>query len=206
MSVVDALAQSAAAFMGGSVNGTQWPSTLYAIRQWVIVGSGLDPTAVTFYGQNQPRPSGPWISLRLRDDARPRGWRNRIDQGGDPVLQYVRGRFVATLDITCYAGMPNPTNPNTQRGPVQILGDVLASLELESVGALLSQYKVGTGTRDKIRSTDGVINTAKYEPRAIVSVQLHLTSELAELSTWIDQATADGTGPLAGVDVTATRT
>lgn len=203
--VVDCAGTSSGDFQGQADNGTQWPSTLYAIRLWVMMGSGLPPASVIWYGQNTARPAGPWISLRMQDAERGWSWYDRVSNADGSVTQYTRARVRATLTITCYAGMPDPTNPNGQRGPVQILSDVLGASDLEATWNVLRQYKVGVADWDRVRSTDGVINSAKYEPRAMTTVVLHLTGELSEISGWINAVNATGGGDAAGITVHSQR-
>lgn len=106
-------------------------------------------------------------------------------RAGQEVAQRVRGPRHGLLQLECFAGAPTGGSATGATSPVAILHDAITAHCLESINAALVAAGVGVGAIEPIRSIDGVVNTVRFEPRAIAHVHLHLAAELVETSTYI---------------------
>ena len=123
-------------------------------------------------------------------------------RAGQEVTQYTRGPRQATLQLQCFAGAPTGGLPTGTTSPVAILHDALSAHALESVNSILVNAGVGVAGWEPIQSIDGVVNTTRFEPRAITTVHLHLASELVETSTYIQTVNATDQIPTTPVVIT----
>ena len=118
---------------------------------------------------------------------------------GAEVTQKLRGPRQAMLTLQCFAGAPTGGAPTGITSPFSILNDAITSYALESRATALNTAGIGIGHVESINAIDGIVNTTRFEPRAIAMVLLHLASELVETSTYIQTVNATG---LASVTVT----
>ena len=277
------------------MSAMQWAAYENAIQQWLVTGSGLASDHVTWAQQTAPRPTGPFISMRLDGiTGSDWDWQVRVDnilavavttitgvntstgaltipahglvtgdgqlqfittgtlpgglavvtnywavvvdantikvaasfvsamavvpvtlalsssgtgsssvtgtsttvRAGQEIIQYTRGPRQARLHLQCFAGAPTGGAPTGVTSPLAVLHDALSAHALESVNAILVTAGVGVAGWDPIRSVDGIVNTTRFEPRAMTTVRLHFASEIVETSTYIQ--TADLTGTTVG--------
>ena len=120
---------------------------------------------------------------------------------GAEVLSRLRGPRQAILTLQCFAGAPTGGAPTGATSPIAILHDAISSYRLESRETALTAAGIGIGWVESIQSIDGIVNTVRFEPRAIAQVHLHLASEIIETSTYIQivNATDQIPGPLVTV-------
>ena len=118
---------------------------------------------------------------------------------GAEVIQKLRGPRQAMLTLQCFAGAPTGGAPTGTTSPFSILNDAITSYALESRSNALNAAGIGIGHVESIKAIDGIVNTTRFEPRAIATILLHLASELVETSTYIQTVNATG---LASVTVT----
>jgi len=118
---------------------------------------------------------------------------------GAEVIQKLRGPRQAMLTLQCFAGAPTGGAPTGTTSPFSILNDAITSYALESRSNALNAAGIGIGHVESIKAIDGIVNTTRFEPRAVATVFLHLASELVETSTYIQTVNATG---LASVTVT----
>ncbi|MBA3841180.1 MAG: hypothetical protein H0X39_00915 [Actinobacteria bacterium] len=104
---------------------------------------------------------------------------------GAEVTSKLRGPRQAILTLQCFAGAPTGGGATGVTSPFAILNDAISSYALETREAALSAAGIGIGWVESIQSIDGVVNTVRFEPRAIATVHLHLASEIVETSTYI---------------------
>ena len=115
---------------------------------------------------------------------------------GAEVLQKLRGPRRAMLTLQCFAGAPTGGAPTGPTSPAAVLHDAISSYALESRTNALIAAGIGVGTFEHIMSIDGIVNTTRFEPRAIGTVFLHLASEIVETSTYIQTVNATGLAPV----------
>lgn len=156
-----------------------------AIHSWIVSGSGLSADKVIWKDQTGPRPSTPFVMMSIESIRNPGlDWRDaeRLDNpdSGEEIRYSVRGMRVARLTLECFGEATGDTNP------VSVLDATLSASALPSIRNALRTAKIGIGTIEPVRSLTGLINSVMREPRAMVTVGLHLTSELSELGTNIE--------------------
>ena len=111
---------------------------------------------------------------------------------GAEVLQKLRGPRRAMLTLQCFAGAPTGGGATGATSPAAVLHDAISSYALESRTAALVAAGVGVGTIEHIHSIDGIVNTTRFEPRAIGTVFLHFASEIVETVTYVQTVNASG--------------
>jgi hypothetical protein len=104
---------------------------------------------------------------------------------GQEIAQKLRGPRRAMLTLECFAGAPTGGAATGTTSPTAVLHDAITSYATEVRSAALAAAGIGVGQIEPIRSVDGVVNSVRLELRAIGTVYLHLASELAETSTYI---------------------
>lgn len=109
---------------------------------------------------------------------------------GQEISQRARGGRNAMLTLQCFAGAPTGGSATGTTSPTAILNDAIAAYALESQATALAAAGIGVGRIEPVRSIDGVVNTVRFEPRAIATIRLHLASELVETSTYIQVVNA----------------
>jgi hypothetical protein len=183
-----------------------WATVRDAIQKWIVTGSGLSGDHVVWAGQRDadgnpmPRPTGQYVELQLSLFAWNgfSDWRRyEYDSMADTLTLKTEGPRVATLTATCFQGVP--TGGTGQPAPsnvMAVLNDAMTAMGLDSVFNALVAAGVGVGAFDAIDVRGGVVNTAKFEARAIITVKLNLASEISEVypvgQGWIQFVHADG--------------
>lgn len=120
-------------------------------------------------------------------------------RAGAEVRNVSRGARTLTLDLQCFA-VPS-TDATGVTAARAILGRILASTGLPKVYEALVAAGLGVADWGKIQSTGGVLNTTVFEPRAMVSVTIHVAAEISETGGFVETVTAHG----PSVDITSTR-
>lgn len=123
---------------------------------------------------------------------------------GQEIAQRARGPRQALLQLQCLAGAPTGGAPTGVTSPAAILHDAITSHSLETRAFALAAAGIGVGRVEAIRSIDGVVNTVRFEPRAIAQVHLHLASELVETSTYVQVVNATDQIPTPPQQLTVT--
>jgi len=161
-----------------------------AIHAWIVAASQLAAGNVVWAEQGAPRPTGPYIAMRLTN-IRPRGrdWTEALKDGAGNVTMRVRGVRHATLAVQCYGGDGGVTDA------VGRLSRLVARTELPSVQDPLMVAKVGVLGYGGVQSVGALMNYAAFEPRATLDVRLALAIEIVEsLGTGGIIESADGSG------------
>lgn len=260
-----------------------WVQVENGIHAWFVIGSGLAPTSIIWYGQGGPRPADPFIQLkwggieRVGIDGVSAGpnplvltpiaftatasnpisapahglalgdgpiqlsgtapaplvastnyyavptdanhlnlatsfinARNNVFvtltgsgsgtifstastvRAGQEILRTAGGPRRAILDITCFGTSGIGTNGADQILEGCICGQPLVASLLNAAG--LAVLKFG-----RVQSTDGIIDTTVFEPRAILDVTLMLSSQVQAPDTII--AEVAGTGSSGGAPI-----
>jgi hypothetical protein len=178
--------------------GFTWSAVENAIQSWVTTASGVPGSQVIWGEQNGPRPSTPFITLRISDVSGlgiDGSWQvtNPASTGtdGQEILEIARGTRQGTLTIQVFGGQPtNGVSPS----PVAIAHAIVAAATLPATRFALVAAGVGLSSFKPIRSLDGVIEHVVFEPRAIVEVTINLASEVQQTETVIDTVVlTDGT-------------
>jgi hypothetical protein len=94
----------------------------------------------------------------------------------------VRGTRTACLWLQCFGEAVGDQNV------IAILDRVRAGAKLPSVKQALNTAGIGVGSSDPTRFLGRSINRANFEPRGILEIYLHLSSEISELGTFIQTA------------------
>ena len=123
---------------------------------------------------------------------------------GAEVTNYVRGPRRIELQLQAFAGAPTGAEPTGATSPFAVLATAIASYRLPSRRAALEAAGIAVLDVGAVQSIDGVVNTVRFEPRAVATVHLSVTSELAENSTYIQ--TVNATNQIVTPNVTITVT
>lgn len=157
-----------------------------AIFAWVLAGSGLAASSISWALQNIRQPGTTHITMRMRA-IREVGsdWLvvedNPTPSAGAEILHKLRGVRRVTLTITCFAD-----EAIGAAGPMSIVSDVIASAGLPSRGGALAAAGVGISSSSDVLAIEGVVGNTTLEPRATADVVFYATSELVETGTYIE--------------------
>lgn len=163
-----------------------WDTIMPAIKAWVVAASGLNADHVVWGQQNAPRFADTFVVLRiLTVDHLGEGdyvttEANPSPSPGAEIIRRALGTARVTMTMTCFAPVIGAA------GAVSLIETVLASDNLPSVCDALSAAGVSIVNWDGVQSTDAVINSAKFEPRAVVTIRFFCVSIVSETGTNID--------------------
>lgn len=190
-----------------------WSTIRNAIQAWIVTGSGLAGDHVVWRGQRDaggnpmPRPNGMYIELKLTlmrwngaSDFRAYDY----DAGSNTLTLHTRGPRTALLTATCYQGVPTGGKGEpSDTSCMAVLNDAMTATGLDVVFDALVAAGVGIGDVDALQIAGGVINEVKFEERAIVTVKLHLASQVSQVfpagQGWIETVNGTGEGDLAAM-------
>jgi hypothetical protein len=165
-----------------------------AIHEWVRLASGLPAEAVLWEGRH-PYPPGTWIQMRVtssRDFGAP--WVDRAKSGND-VVYTARGLRTELLELQCIDGAEGG-----ESSCVSLLDLVIRKQLLPTYRAALSLAGVGVGAAGPVQWIPGKLED-RFEPRAVVTIQLNLASEVSETGPAIEHVEVEGQVADANVDV-----
>jgi hypothetical protein len=164
-----------------------------AIHEWIVAASGLAVDRVLWAVEGFERPeSGPWISLNIIGST-PVGqsWKetkaNPTPSPGAERLITVRSVHVGTLSIQCFGGDATGVDSPRKR-----LERCALALSLPSRARALNEANVAIGQVGGVQSVGGVINSTRFEPRAVLQVNAHYNDELSETGTYVENVSATG--------------
>jgi len=166
-----------------------WITIEDAIATWVALGGA----AVAWAEDDGPRPAKPFVSMHVDGIARiGQDWTDIQDAAapvaGAEIEHLVRGTRSLTLTLQCFASSPTGT-----LAAVGILEKIITAARLPTARAALNDAKLGVSAIGPVRSIGKVINSADFEPRAVVEVTLFTVAEQVETSTYIETVETEGT-------------
>lgn len=171
-----------------------WTTTKKAIHDWVAAGTQVSASLISWAGQRkvQQPATGVWVSLRIKDDyERGHGWTTiteRTSPAAGQELEYKAASMsVVTLEVS--AKKPDATDSLEM---VAVLRRLRAARSLPTQRSLLLNANIGLSSVDRIRSTDGIIQSTLIEARAMMDVRLNLSSELLQYITYIETVEISG--------------
>ena len=187
------------------MSSIQWPAVRDALQSWVVTGSGFAGDHVIWYGQRDaagnplPRPSGPYISLMLKNIR----WKGPADitryeynAGSNTYTQVTNGPRLVDFVITCYQGVQVGMQGAPDVAPMAVLNDVMTMSGVGNVDDALVAAGIGIGDIDQLEVQGNPINNVQFEARAIGTVKLNLASEvrfdLPVGTGWIQFVNGDG--------------
>lgn len=110
------------------------------------------------------------------------------EKAGAEIRHVVRGPRRAVLTLQAFGGLAG--TGHGVASPTAMLTAVLAAHRLPTVNAALTAAGIGVGSREPVRTLDGLLTSAVSEARATTMITLHLTAEVSELGTYFDQVEA----------------
>ena len=163
-----------------------------AIQNWIVIGSGLPPDKVIWAQQDGPRPLSPYIALRPEALASSGiDWVDVVDSPtptpGAEIEYHVRGPRTVELFFQCHGD-----KATGNQSPVVILERVRTSHRLPSIRKTLIDSFIGVSESTPISYLGSTINNANFEPRATMSLTVHLSSDISESGTVITSAVISG--------------
>lgn len=102
-------------------------------------------------------------------------------RAGQEIAHRARGGRMISLQMQAFSDAAGGASMS-----VALLERVLASVVLPTPHAILRVANLGVSQVATIQSTDAVVNSTVFEPRAVVDVLVHCTSEITELGTFIE--------------------
>ncbi len=116
---------------------------------------------------------------------------------GAEIKYKSRGNRRAVLEATCFppAEVADATEAHA------ILTDVVAAAGLPSRARALSAAGIGVSNLGIIQQIDGVVNSTRFEPRALFTVVFFLASEVSETGTIIETVNITEAGVSKTVDL-----
>jgi hypothetical protein len=165
-----------------------WTAIENALHAWAVAGSGYAAQKVIWSMQEGPRPTGPYIALRLATiDGIGQDWTDyeNIDEPeeGAELRVYARGMREATLTFQAFAGVDGVSTGAAM--PLAVLNAVTSAAKLPSVRSALQAAGVGIGEINAAQALEGSLGQAVLEPRAVMEARLFLASEIQETATYI---------------------
>lgn len=110
-------------------------------------------------------------------------------RAGAEIVHRVRGPRTAILNLQAFGGLVG--TGHGVASPLALLAGVQSSYLLPAVRASLAAAGVGVGSREPVRSVDGVLAATTSEARATSMIRLHLASDLAEVGTIIERSESE---------------
>lgn len=166
-----------------------WSTIEDAIATWIATGG----VAVTWAGQpHAPRPAPPFVRMRL-EGVRMVGqdWIDVVDAAaptaGAEIEHMARGTRTLTLSLQAFV-----VAGTGALAAAAILEKIITAARLPTARDALTAAGIGLGTVGMVKSIDGVINSATFEPRAVVDILLHTVSEQVETGTYIETVETSG--------------
>lgn len=170
-----------------------WTTIKAAIHAWVQTASGYAADRVVWGRQpNAPTRTRPFIEMSVTGMHNPgidgvHVSDNPTPSAGAEILHTAQGPRTALLTLTCYA-----QEGTGSASAVAVLTTVMAKAGLPLAREALDTAGVGLGEESDVLGVDGLLNVAAFEPRATVSVRLHLASEVSETGTYIEHVEHEG--------------
>ena len=171
------------------------PSTTIedALRTAIVATTGLAAGNVIWAQQDASRPAGAWISLAFLSlaEAGP-PWLDVTEAvppvDGAEILHTVRAQIVGSLEAQCFAG-----DATGAGSAVALLERVRERLRFPSVADPLVAAGVAVLDRGPVQQIGGgVLNSAVFEPRAVLVLRFSAASEVTETGTFIETVEVDG--------------
>lgn len=177
-----------------------WTTIQPAIQAWIASAAGVAADHVFFVDLGGPQPTRPYVAARITDVAGAgQDWRIYADAPapvtpGQELVVKAQGPRTARLDLQYFAAPPDPALGGGGPSPLAALTDVVTSIPLNAY--TLDQAGIGIGTPGPVQLIEGKRGSI-LEPRAVVSIPLHLAAELQSFDTYIQyvQVTATAQKP-----------
>lgn len=169
------------------------PTTIAAIMAWVRAGSSV--TAV-WAQQDGPPVARPYIEVGRPsvDEARGLGWvdveDNPTPSAGAEILQVARQPVVIRVRLQCFA--TDPIEDDATSAACAILSTLARKSKLPTMQDALRAANLGIMRIGGVQSTGGVVNSANFEPRAVLEVAFHGAAEVSETGTYVETVETDG--------------
>lgn len=180
-----------------------WSTIRAALVAWVRAATSLGAENVFWSQAGRPRPSGRYVELRARRvGVVGRDWVDAsttdTPDPGEEVTHTVRGAREIAVEMQCFEGI----GTSTADTPADYLERALLAARLPSRVAAFAVAGIGLGKVGPVLAMDGDLGFSVFEPRAVVEVRFHATSEVTELGTSIE--TVEVTNEIHAPDTTFT--
>ncbi len=177
------------------MSAIQWATIKTALHTWFTSSTGLAAERVLYRGQNIARPpgTGAWISLRfmsVRTEGRPSITRkeNPSPSPGAEMLRITHALSRVTYQATCFPPTPPDDGaavPDASEAHA-LLHEAVMNLDTMTRRALLNIAGIGLLKCEPILPLDGVVNSVRFEPRAVLSFNFLVPSQIVETITNIE--------------------
>jgi hypothetical protein len=155
-----------------------------ALRAWVLAASGYSDQYVYWRDGDGPRAPGPSIVLWLGPLRQVGQDWVEVAEPEDPeddATVTARGCRMTDLHLEAYKG-----DPTGDASPDGVLATVMAKAALPSIRAALIAGGVGIASFEPVQTINGMTGPTSFEARAMLTVHLHLMSEVSELQSYIE--------------------
>lgn len=173
------------------MSGITWNTIQQGLVDWVKSSMSLDDDHVDFSGQNAPRPSGTWASLKLVE-LRPLGRpTNHVENNpaptvGNEILIKSRNQHRVGIEVTVYASLEGKGANLLASTPLALLTTFKEAAYVDTRAFALRDAGIGISSFSPILTIDGVKDSTLIDPRAKVTVYFFVASEIIESATFIE--------------------
>ncbi len=168
-----------------------------ALATWIRSATGLDQGHVIWSQQAGPRPSGPFVSMRLSVRSIGQGWlqTEEVDDPdpGEELEYHSRGSRECLLRLQAFAGIDG--SPVGASSPLEMLEACVIKAALPVRAEALSAAGIGMADFGSIQVIDGVIGSSSFDPRATLDVRFFATSSASEFGTYIESVEVENQIP-----------
>lgn len=158
-----------------------------ALRQWVLISSGLAASNVYFSDQDVKRAPGPYVTLRP-GSLMPRGV-DALERDFDAnrVGQEIQTTIVGEREFMLLVAVWNaPTTSRDGLSAMALAEQIRTSLRLPSIRRRINRGGVGVLNTSTIRNLSVELGSA-FEGRANFEVRSIVHSTVFEFVTWIER-------------------
>lgn len=157
-----------------------WPPLEDTISAWILASAPIAADRLLWAGQNAPRPEPPYIVARMAAVRNiGQDW-DELTYDGLFAQHAVHGTRLVTLRLQAFGGATGNASA------LALLSSIVNYQRLPSRLAALNAGGVGIASVGPVQAIDGVINSATFEPRALLEVTFHATSQVVETSPFIE--------------------
>jgi hypothetical protein len=164
-----------------------------AIHEWITQATELPAEQVMWSRQKAPQPTRPYVDMVINRSRSPgTDWLSIDDNpggdAGEEIKYQQRGSRILTLSLRCFG-----TDPTGTSEPLEILEKIRDSHLLPSTHDALATVGVGVGAMSDVTALEMIIQSTIIEPRAMMTIELHVARERTSLGTFIETVEVEGT-------------
>jgi hypothetical protein len=164
-----------------------------AVRAWIKAGSGFDDAHVFLGDQKVPRPTGPYITIKVMSDkslgaVAEHFW---VYDAHRPAGQEMAITTREQLELSLSIQVFNAATVGSSHA-VDVMRRIRASIGLPSIRDAINNAGLGLSGISDIKNLSTLLGTA-FDGRASMDVSFYTTCDASEYTTFIEKATITDT-------------